>query len=533
MAIISKGKSEETKVSIFQNFKEKSVEKVNVKTIFSNMDFIIKNPIDPKRISKFTDNLNVKSALKALLIFGGTIGTYCLIKNSGIFSYFGWGEKNSKDIKSDKIAKIKDRENDIILRKNLKTKVQDNNPSMNRISQIRKNTSKAVKFEEKKIEEFKNLPSKNDEDITLRRLVFNPTFKGSYDTPGDAKGIFVSGNYAYVADGNSGLQIVDVSEPSNPKFKGSCDTPEEARRVVVSGDYAYVAAWFSGLQIIDISDPSNPTFKGAYGTPYPRRALDVAISDNYAYVTDDANLLIIDISDPSNPTLKGECYSPSYARAVVISENYAYVADFGGDLEIIYIFDPSDPTFVSSCDISGNAYGIDFSGNYAYLVGGVYGLQIIDVSNPSNPSFKGAHGMSGEAFSVTVSGNYAYVGGSDTNLQIIDVSDPSSPIFEASYEISEVRGIVISGNYAYLAAKELGLQIIALGLEPEMNSDLTVTFVIIGSVTGAVCISSFCFLALIIGSGVLAIKRNRNKTVKNENDTETKDQELEEESAKV
>ena len=45
--------------------------------------------------------------------------------------------------------------------------------------------------------------------------VFAPTLKGNYDTSSYAYGVQVVGNYAYVADAGSGLQIIDVSEFSN------------------------------------------------------------------------------------------------------------------------------------------------------------------------------------------------------------------------------------------------------------------------------------------------------------------------------
>ena len=64
---------------------------------------------------------------------------------------------------------------------------------------------------------------------------------GSYDTPGQAYGVFVSGNYAYVANGAEGLLIVNVSDPGNPSLAGSYNTPGSANGVFVSGDYVYVA----------------------------------------------------------------------------------------------------------------------------------------------------------------------------------------------------------------------------------------------------------------------------------------------------
>jgi hypothetical protein len=69
----------------------------------------------------------------------------------------------------------------------------------------------------------------------------NPREVGYFDTPVVARGVYVSGNYAYVADGYLGLRVIDVSNPSNPREVGYFDTPDRAWGVYVSGNYAYVA----------------------------------------------------------------------------------------------------------------------------------------------------------------------------------------------------------------------------------------------------------------------------------------------------
>ncbi|MEO0112951.1 MAG: hypothetical protein ABIK80_03215, partial [candidate division WOR-3 bacterium] len=58
-----------------------------------------------------------------------------------------------------------------------------------------------------------------------------------------------SGSYAYVADEDSGLRIIDISDPQNPQEVGYYDTPGEARGVYVSGSYVYIADCSVGLQI--------------------------------------------------------------------------------------------------------------------------------------------------------------------------------------------------------------------------------------------------------------------------------------------
>ena len=84
-----------------------------------------------------------------------------------------------------------------------------------------------------------------------------PYLRSAYDTPGFAQGISLLNNFAYVADGSSGLQIIDVSNPANPFLLGEYDTPRFAESVSVAGSLAYVADE-AGLQIIEVSDPANP-----------------------------------------------------------------------------------------------------------------------------------------------------------------------------------------------------------------------------------------------------------------------------------
>ena len=120
----------------------------------------------------------------------------------------------------------------------------------------------------------------------------NPVLAGSYDTPGEAFGVFVLGNYAYVADyEGSGLQIINVSNPANPVLAGSYETPGDAIGVFVLGNYAYVADYFSGLQILNVSNPANPVLAGSYATPGESQG--VFVLGNYAYVADQSSLMIL------------------------------------------------------------------------------------------------------------------------------------------------------------------------------------------------------------------------------------------------
>ena len=79
----------------------------------------------------------------------------------------------------------------------------------------------------------------------------------SSSTPSfSATDVAVSEGVAYVADGSSGLQLIDVSGPTDVSLLGAYDTPAFALGIAAEGNYAFVADQWSGLQVIDVSDPA-------------------------------------------------------------------------------------------------------------------------------------------------------------------------------------------------------------------------------------------------------------------------------------
>jgi hypothetical protein len=63
--------------------------------------------------------------------------------------------------------------------------------------------------------------------------------------------VAVSGSYAYVVNPEpAGLRVVDVSTPSAPVEVGSFDTPGSASGVAVSGPYVYLADLRAGLWVM-------------------------------------------------------------------------------------------------------------------------------------------------------------------------------------------------------------------------------------------------------------------------------------------
>ncbi|MDM8523924.1 CARDB domain-containing protein [Desulfococcaceae bacterium HSG8] len=284
---------------------------------------------------------------------------------------------------------------------------------------------------------------------------------GSMDTPGSPKGVAVSGTTVYVADGDGGLQVTDVSDPENPVIVGSADTPGSGSGVTVSGTTAYVADGEEGLQVIDVSDPENPFIIGNADTP--GYAIGVTVSGTTAYVADrDDGLQVIDVSDPENPAVIGSADTPGFAKGVTVAGTTAYVADGYSGLQVTDVSDPENPVIVGSVDTPGFAAGVTVAGTTAYVANRHDGLQVIDVSDPNKPAVVGSVDTPGYGHGVTVSGTTAYVA-DQIGLQVIDVSDPENPAVVCSVDTSSYPlGVTVAGTTAYVAASYV--------LEPEYDS---------------------------------------------------------------
>ena len=279
-----------------------------------------------------------------------------------------------------------------------------------------------------------------------------PSEIGRVITPSLVTAIDVSGNYAYVADGSSGLTIVNITNPEAPKimgtYTGTYDTP--AYSVAVSGNYAYVTNEFPGnLEIIDISNPSSPKLVGNYDTSDNGNANGVAISGNCAYVAA-GGLIILDIANPISPQLVSTYNDDIYALDVVIEDNYAYVADAYKGLVILDITDPASPILVGNyiaetgigytriAVSDGHVYGTEYNG-----------LSIIDISDPVSPDLMTTYTTDHNTNGLVVAGDYTYLIGS--GLEIVDTSNPSLPSHVSNYYNGDwALDASVAGNYAYI-----------------------------------------------------------------------------------
>jgi len=313
----------------------------------------------------------------------------------------------------------------------------------------------------------------NSAEATVTILLYKRIL-ASIDTLGYAEGVTLSsdGAKAFVANGLSGLQIIDISNLSIPTNVSFIDTPGYATSVTLSldGTIAYVADDYAGLQIIDVSDPALPTILASINTlGFGAQNVVLSADETRAYVANGyLGLQIIDVSDPSSPSIVASVDTPEYAHSVALSSDgtKAYIADGSSGLQTIEVSDQNIATIVTSVEIDA-AQGVTLSEDdtKAYVVDYGLGLKILDISNPIAPTILSSIDTLQYALSVTLStdGTRAYVADGRSGLQIIDVSHSKFPVIVTSIDTpSYAESVTLSsdGTKAFVADSFSGLQII-------------------------------------------------------------------------
>ncbi|MFX0169785.1 MAG: LVIVD repeat-containing protein [Candidatus Hodarchaeota archaeon] len=240
--------------------------------------------------------------------------------------------------------------------------------------------------------------------------------------------IDVKGQLSYMAHGEWGFNVRNVSNPYAPVSVGSVDTPGNASAVLVEGTLAYVADWESGVQIIDVSTPDTPTIVGTFDTT--GQAQNLALQGKTLFVADgDGGLVCLDVSNPA---------SPQYVSSIGTAYTYD-VALYGGVVVVgtasgLYTFQVgiglADLPLVGVFDAGYEVWDVRVCGDVAYVAAGPNGFLTIDVSDVTNPVLLDQYNATADHYrKLDVQGHLAYVIDSSVSggeLRIFDVSDPSN-----------------------------------------------------------------------------------------------------------
>ena len=307
----------------------------------------------------------------------------------------------------------------------------------------------------------------------------------------NAREILVIDNLAFIHNGNAGLHIYNVTNPSQPVLLSTHNTPGTIRDIAVNGNTAYLVGYDFGLRVVDITNLSAPRFIGSYENI--EFANDIKVVDATAFITAD-DLLTFDLSDPTEPTLLSTFPSTDHIDEVVISGDFAYLVDRTW-LRILDVSNPESPTQIAEAPIAGSARDITLDGTIAYVLDYLNGILIFDVTNPNMPNLITTIKQS-QLSDVAAHDLKLYITGDDAELTVYDTSDPTSPYKLGSYSIpANGNAIEISDTTAYVSVPFFGVYTIDINNTSAMQSPLISTFESAGTDRDFVLVENIGYIA--------------------------------------
>lgn len=281
--------------------------------------------------------------------------------------------------------------------------------------------------------------------------------------PGYAKEIDILGDFAYIADEQGGLQIVNISNPESTYVAGEYLSDKSIISVAVRDTFAYIAVAHSqgGMKIINVAQPSTPVFVGEDNWYHGYDVMAPANDTMYVYVAGGYWFVVEDVSNPEYPTFVKRFSTSGDVRGVYVVDSIAYLACEQMGVHLFNLAKPDSEAHIGWVDTPSNARNIFVQGDYAYVADGRAGLVIINVSNNEDPELISAYETPDYyANNVFINDNYAYLADGEGGLKVIDISNPETPTFYGEFETPYAYSVYVKDELIYITDRDIGLVIV-------------------------------------------------------------------------
>ncbi len=285
--------------------------------------------------------------------------------------------------------------------------------------------------------------------------------------------IYIEQNLAYLACETVDLIIVNIADLSNMYKLGTFDDPVDnpfdpflgingrAQDVFVRDNVAIVADGEDGLNIIDVLDPNNPILITKSGNS--SNTYDFQIVDNFLYATRyEKGFSIFNISDVTSPNCTSTYYYDAhynYPTDLFVVEDIVYIAHKGrnytiiddaiGGLEMVNITNPFNPVHIDKIFLYKNILLVSVYNGVAYLYEEDKSIIIVDVENVGYPLLA-KYKLGAESKGLVVKNKHVFVHEFRNGFEIIDVSNPSNPVEIAQLEsYYYYKRLAISEDYLF------------------------------------------------------------------------------------
>jgi len=285
---------------------------------------------------------------------------------------------------------------------------------------------------------------------------------GQLRTGGDARGIkgftINSTQYAFLADGQNGLQIINIVDAGNPVITANYNTSGFVKEVIIDSisriKYAFLSDTVKGLYIINVSDPSAPILIKFIS--YQGGIKSSCLKNGFLYTALMQNAVkVLNVNSLPDSVYEVCTYtSKNPVEHIEISGSTAFFTERIIKLEIVDISKPSSPVFLSTFNTSGSCVDIKIADNLAYIADGNSGVAVVNTGNPSQPYLVSQTNTKTTVLGIDYSPNFLFTAEHRDGAEVFNLFNPTLP---------EAFGYYEPGGYSYSVNYFKGKVLIANG----------------------------------------------------------------------
>ena len=255
----------------------------------------------------------------------------------------------------------------------------------------------------------------------------------------------------------SHLRAINFSNPLAPVVRDSIDFYNNTAEVRVAGSRVLVAHGDSGMSILDLSNPQAPVRVGGYlsGTD---NVTDVEWINGHAIVGSSGKLDIVDVANPASPQLISTITVSDLLLDLDRNGNRLFVTWGFHGMKIYDLTNPAAPNLLGTFLPPDGAIRLATRGNYAFISDQTYHVRIVDVSNPASPQQVSQLPFTSFIQDLSIDGSHLYVATQLQGVRVIDVSVPSAPVEISNIPFSPAiaNSLAARGDRLYAVAGEYG-----------------------------------------------------------------------------
>jgi hypothetical protein len=194
-----------------------------------------------------------------------------------------------------------------------------------------------------------------------------PVYKTLFDMVGTGNGqsIAVSGNYAYVARASDAttnaneFTVVNITNPLVPTLAGGYNNNISMNGIYLSGNYAYVAtsSTTTELLVIGIYTPTAPVLSGSFNASTAVAANTVSGYGTTVFIGIGSGLQAVNIASPAAPANIATFTAAGQVNKIEIdvTRKFAFLGTSSttGEVQVVNVGTPASMTLAKTVDVTG------------------------------------------------------------------------------------------------------------------------------------------------------------------------------------